>query len=127
MTALFDYLPLSVLIEDAKAFALHAGLSPVLTSLDQIKGIDRIREVPHEGMFAVMAAAKTSEACDLIQFVNINCCAFDVGAMCDLLWSDPDEDVVGWGALSYCLIELRLNFMCSCRCIPKRCRISFRR
>lgn len=50
VTALFDYLPLSVLIEDAKAFALHAGLSPVLTTLDQIKDIDRIREVPHEGM-----------------------------------------------------------------------------
>mmetsp|Transcript_2984 Transcript_2984/g.3399 ORF Transcript_2984/g.3399 Transcript_2984/m.3399 type:complete len:324 (-) Transcript_2984:404-1375(-) len=67
VTSLFDCLPVSVVIEDASAFALHAGLSPTLTTLDQIRSIDRQREVPHEG------------------------------AMCDLLWSDPDEDVLGWG------------------------------
>jgi len=59
-TDLFDYLPLSALIED-KIFCPHAGLSPSIESLDHVRQIDRIQEVPHEG------------------------------PMCDLLWSDPDE------------------------------------
>lgn len=42
------------------------GLSPSITAIDQIRTIDRKQEVPHDG------------------------------AMCDLLWSDP-EDVTGWG------------------------------
>ena len=41
-------------------------MSPSITTIDQIRTIDRKQEVPHEG------------------------------AMCDLLWSDP-EDVAGWG------------------------------
>jgi serine/threonine-protein phosphatase 4 catalytic subunit len=45
---------------------VHGGLSPTVTSLDQIRAIDRKQEVPHDG------------------------------AMCDLLWSDP-EDIEGWG------------------------------
>eukprot|EP00347_Sterkiella_histriomuscorum_P005119 403357821 len=59
-TDLFDLLPLTAVIE-GKIFCLHGGLSPSLDSLDQIKGLDRVQEVPHEG------------------------------PMCDLLWSDPDD------------------------------------
>jgi len=59
-TDLFDYLPLSALIE-SKIFGLHGGLSPSITSLDNIRSIDRVQEVPREG------------------------------PMSDLLWSDPDE------------------------------------
>lgn len=59
-TDLFDYLPVSAVVEN-EIFCLHGGLSPHLESLDQIKKLDRIQEVPHEG------------------------------PMCDLLWSDPDE------------------------------------
>ena len=59
-TDLFDYLPLTAVIEN-KIFCLHGGLSPQLDTLDQIKSLDRIIEVPHEG------------------------------SMCDLLWSDPDD------------------------------------
>lgn len=51
---------------DNKIFCVHGGLSPNITTLDQIRTIDRKQEVPHDG------------------------------AMCDLLWSDP-EDVEGWG------------------------------
>ncbi|KAI9727892.1 MAG: hypothetical protein M1828_005297 [Chrysothrix sp. TS-e1954] len=47
-------------------FCVHGGLSPLIDSLDKIRLIDRKQEVPHEG------------------------------AMCDLLWSDPDE-IAGWG------------------------------
>lgn len=45
---------------------MHGGLSPSINTLDQIRTIDRKQEVPHDG------------------------------AMCDLLWSDPD-DITGWG------------------------------
>ena len=45
---------------------VHGGLSPLIDSLDKIRLLDRKQEVPHEG------------------------------AMCDLLWSDPDE-IEGWG------------------------------
>lgn len=64
-TDLFDYLPLTALVEN-KIFCLHGGLSPSLDTLDHIRQLDRVQEVPHEG------------------------------AMCDLLWSDPDERS-GWG------------------------------
>ncbi|XP_951856.1 serine/threonine protein phosphatase pp2a catalytic subunit, putative [Theileria annulata] len=64
-TDLFDFLPLAALIEN-KIFCPHAGLSPSIDSLDHIRKLDRIQEIPHEG------------------------------AMCDLLWSDPEERT-GWG------------------------------
>ena len=59
-TDLFDYLPVTAIVEN-DIFCLHGGLSPHLDTLDQIKKLDRVQEVPHEG------------------------------AMWDLLWSDPDE------------------------------------
>ncbi|KAF2205467.1 Metallo-dependent phosphatase [Delitschia confertaspora ATCC 74209] len=45
---------------------VHGGLSPLIDTIDKIRLLDRKQEVPHEG------------------------------AMCDLLWSDPDE-IDGWG------------------------------
>ncbi|KAI9011414.1 putative serine/threonine protein phosphatase 4 catalytic subunit [Gaertneriomyces semiglobifer] len=53
-------------IIDDEIFCVHGGLSPAINTLDQIRVIDRKQEVPHDG------------------------------AMCDLLWSDPD-DITGWG------------------------------
>jgi len=64
-TDVFDYLSLSAII-DNKTFCVHGGLSPTISTLDQIRSIDRKQEVPHDG------------------------------AMCDLLWSDPEE-IEGWG------------------------------
>ncbi|KND03550.1 uncharacterized protein SPPG_01027 [Spizellomyces punctatus DAOM BR117] len=57
-TDLFDYLVLSVVIDDT-IFCVHGGLSPSIHTIDQIRVIDRFREIPHEG------------------------------AMADLVWSDP--------------------------------------
>lgn len=57
---LFDYLSLAAIIDD-KVFCVHGGLSPLISSVDQIRLLDRKKEVPHEG------------------------------PMCDMLWSDPDE------------------------------------
>lgn len=50
-TDLFDYLPLTALIE-GQIFCLHGGLSPSIDSLDHIRSLDRIQEVPHEGNYA---------------------------------------------------------------------------
>lgn len=63
-TEIFDYLGLSALIDDT-IFAVHGGLSPAISTLDEIRLIDRKQEVPHDG------------------------------AMCDLMWSDPEE-IEGW-------------------------------
>ena len=47
-TDLFDYLPLTALIEK-QIFCLHGGLSPSIDTLAHIMDQDRIQEVPHEG------------------------------------------------------------------------------
>jgi serine/threonine-protein phosphatase 2A catalytic subunit len=66
-TDAFDYLPLSGLISESY-FCLHGGLSPSLSSIDEVRDLDRAGEVPNEG------------------------------PICDLLWSDPDPNVgmTGW-------------------------------
>lgn len=48
-----------------KIFCVHGGLSPSIYTLDELRAIDRKQEVPHDG------------------------------AMCDIMWSDPEE-VSGW-------------------------------
>ncbi|KAJ1563197.1 putative serine/threonine protein phosphatase [Cladochytrium tenue] len=50
-TDLFDYLVLAVVIEDS-ILCVHGGLSPSLHTIDQIRVIDRFREIPHEGPMA---------------------------------------------------------------------------
>jgi len=47
-TDLFDYLPLSVVVDD-KIFCVHGGLSPQLDSLDHVRQLDRFHEIPHDG------------------------------------------------------------------------------
>mmetsp|Transcript_5578 Transcript_5578/g.13362 ORF Transcript_5578/g.13362 Transcript_5578/m.13362 type:complete len:336 (+) Transcript_5578:79-1086(+) len=54
-------------IIDEKIFCMHGGLSPDLNSMEQIRRIMRPTDVP------------------------------DTGLLCDLLWSDPDKDITGWG------------------------------
>jgi serine/threonine-protein phosphatase PP1 catalytic subunit len=52
---------------DDKILCMHGGLSPELVKVDSIKNIVRPTDVP------------------------------DTGLLCDLLWSDPDKEVVEWG------------------------------
>lgn len=59
-TDLFDWLPLAATVE-SQIFCPHGGLSPSIDTIDQIKVIERVNEVPHEG------------------------------PVCDLMWSDPDD------------------------------------
>ena len=56
----FDFLTLAALV-DGKVLAVHGGLSPDLRTLDQVRTIERVCEIPHEGPF------------------------------CDLVWSDPED------------------------------------
>jgi len=64
--AVFDCMPLAAIISD-KIFCVHGGLSPELTSLEQIENIHRPMDLPEEGL------------------------------ACDLLWSDPEPEISGWG------------------------------
>mmetsp|Transcript_3426 Transcript_3426/g.6611 ORF Transcript_3426/g.6611 Transcript_3426/m.6611 type:complete len:305 (-) Transcript_3426:64-978(-) len=59
-TDIFDYLSLAALI-DGSVLCVHGGLSPDVRTLDQIRTIDRLQEIPQEGAF------------------------------CDLMWSDPED------------------------------------
>jgi serine/threonine-protein phosphatase PP1 catalytic subunit len=54
-------------IIDEKIFCVHGGLSPDLLDMEQMRRIERPTDVPDEGL------------------------------ICDLLWSDPERDVRGWG------------------------------
>jgi serine/threonine-protein phosphatase PP1 catalytic subunit len=54
-------------IVDEKIFCMHGGLSPELQNMEQVKRIMRPTDIP------------------------------DTGLLCDLLWADPDKDIVGWG------------------------------
>lgn len=62
----FNCLPMAAIVDD-KIFCIHAGLSPELKSLEQIRRIMRPTDVP------------------------------DSGLVCDLLWADPERDITGWG------------------------------
>ncbi|GFY96759.1 serine/threonine protein phosphatase 2A [Actinidia rufa] len=53
-TDLFDYLPLTALIE-SQIFCLHGGLSPSLDTLDNIQALDRIQEPRGVGVTEVVS------------------------------------------------------------------------
>eukprot|EP00607_Mallomonas_marina_P008288 CAMPEP_0182418446 /NCGR_PEP_ID=MMETSP1167-20130531/2878_1 /TAXON_ID=2988 /ORGANISM="Mallomonas Sp, Strain CCMP3275" /LENGTH=172 /DNA_ID=CAMNT_0024592657 /DNA_START=609 /DNA_END=1127 /DNA_ORIENTATION=- len=54
-------------VVEDKILCMHGGLSPDLDHLSQVFDIPRPTDVPDEGL------------------------------LCDLLWSDPDQGVMGWG------------------------------
>jgi serine/threonine-protein phosphatase PPG1 len=62
---MFNYLPLAAVI-DNKLFCIHGGLSPLLQSVEDIKNLERCRDIPTEGVMA------------------------------DLVWSDPDQGIEGF-------------------------------
>ena len=57
----FDSLPIAALVAK-KYLAMHGGISPSLTKIEQINQINRFDEIPLEGIF------------------------------CDLMWADPMDD-----------------------------------
>jgi len=52
---------------DEKILCMHGGLSPKLKNFDNIRSIKRPTDVPEKGL------------------------------LCDLLWSDPEKEIRGWG------------------------------
>ena len=80
-TDLFDYMPISALISD-EIFCVHGGLSPTITTLDQIRELNRITDIDHISFLLFLF---------LHDFLHKH-----EGSLCDLLWSDPD-DGYGWG------------------------------
>ena len=59
LTDLFDYIPLTAVIE-GQVFCMHGGLSPSAKTLDDVRALTRVQEIPEKG------------------------------AGSDLVWSDPD-------------------------------------
>jgi len=75
-TQVFDLLTIAALI-DERILCVHGGLSPDVRYLDNIRTIDRNREIPHEGDF------------------------------CDLMWSDPDDIETWQVSPQRCRLALR--------------------
>ncbi|KAM3258436.1 hypothetical protein ACQJBY_044588 [Aegilops geniculata] len=61
-TDLFDYLPLTALVE-SEIFCLHGGLSPSIETLDNVRSFDRIQEVPHEGPMCDLLWSDPDDRC----------------------------------------------------------------
>eukprot|EP00466_Bigelowiella_natans_P006118 jgi/Bigna1/55923/estExt_Genewise1Plus.C_750054 len=61
-TDLFDYFPLTALIEK-QIFCLHGGLSPSIDNLDDIASLDRVQEVPHEGPMCDLLWSDPDDRC----------------------------------------------------------------
>jgi len=61
LTETFEYLTLSALVDD-KILCVHGGIWEDGKSLDDIRLLDRVKEIPADGI------------------------------MCELLWNDPEED-----------------------------------
>jgi len=64
-TDVFNCLPAAALVED-QVFCMHGGISPEISSFEQIRNIMRPCDVP------------------------------DTGMICDLLWADPEPAIAGW-------------------------------
>ena len=64
-TDVFDYMNLAAVI-DGRILCVHGGLSPDLSTIDDMRMLQRVQEIPHQGAF------------------------------CDLMWSDPDDIDSPW-------------------------------
>ena len=61
-TELFDYLPLTAVVE-RQIFCLHGGLSPSIDTLDQIRQLDRKQDVPSEGPICDLLWSDPDDRC----------------------------------------------------------------
>ena len=88
----FNWIPVAAIV-DEKIFCMHGGLSKELHFLKQINLIKRPTEVPESGKKII----------------------FNLGLLCDLLWSDPSEDLVNDWAVN----ERGVSFLFSEKVVEK--------
>ena len=62
---LFDHLPLAAIVDD-RIYCVHGGISPSLLTIDDVRILQRVSEIPSDGSFA------------------------------DLMWSDPSPTIEQW-------------------------------
>lgn len=62
---LFDHLPIAATVDD-RIYCVHGGISPSLPTLDDIRTLQRVAEIPSDGPFA------------------------------DIMWSDPSPTIEQW-------------------------------
>ena len=65
LTDLFDYFPIAAVVEK-EMFCVHGGLSPQADIIDDIEQVNRVVQIPNQGI------------------------------ACDLIWNDPNEHDLGW-------------------------------
>ena len=65
------YFVYNVNILYVQIFCLHGGLSPSIDTLDHIRSLDRIQEVPHEVCGVIMFATQVAVLCTV--------CPYDCG------------------------------------------------
>lgn len=85
-TDCFNCLPIAAII-DEKIFCCHGGLSPDLhVSLSDCRELNSFFkcDLSFQGMEQIRRIMRPTDVPD-------------TGLLCDLLWSDPDKDVQGWG------------------------------
>lgn len=63
INAVFDWLPMAATI-DGRIFCVHAGISPDLEDIDQLKGIIRPFEIPDKGLLTDLTWADPDPNCD---------------------------------------------------------------
>jgi serine/threonine-protein phosphatase 4 catalytic subunit len=93
-TEIFDYLSLSAIIDD-RIFCVHGGLSPSMNSLDQVRlsGERQSYQVNTSTHPAPHSRGTALLGCPFAVQIRIIDRKQEVphdGAMCDLLWSDPE-------------------------------------
>lgn len=88
-------MPIAAIIDD-KIFTMHGGLSPDLQSMEQIRRVMRPTDVPDTGKLLAVFSSLVVPCVRRRTHTNIPF-YIHLGLICDLLWSDPDREVSGWG------------------------------
>lgn len=98
-TDCFNCLPVCAIV-DEKIFCMHGGLSPEIHNLDQIRRIMRPTDVPDTGAHSALPLLRPAPpVCSMLTTAATATASprAHAGLLCDLLWSDPDKDIMGWG------------------------------
>ena len=96
---IFDLMPLCAVI-DKNIFCVHGGLSPLITTIDQIRLINRKGEIPHEG--AIWFGYKVTNEFNQINGVELICRAHQLAGEGIKYWFKEKNLVTIWSCPNYC-------------------------